>query len=130
MWESLVGSLLGKFSETAATVYIERKRLKHEIKMEQLRGKAAYEKAKTRRASESEGRDADWESESIHNSGWKDEMVIIILSIPMVAVFVPGLEPYIKAGFVALESTPDWYRWLVVMIYAATFGIRVWRRKL
>lgn len=130
MWETIVGSLLGKFSESVANVYIEKKRLKHDLKLEQLKGKIAYEEAKTRRASESEGRDADWELESIRNSGWKDEMVIIILSIPLVAVFVPGLQPFIQVGFDALQTTPDWYRWLIMMIYSATFGIRIWRRKL
>ena len=130
MWETIVGSLLGKFSESVANVYIEKKRLKHEMKMEQLRGKVAYEAAKTRRASESEGRDAEWELESIRNSGWKDEMVIVILSIPLVMVFVPPLQPFVVDGFSALSTTPEWYRWLIMMIYSATFGIRIWRRKL
>jgi hypothetical protein len=130
MWTAIISKLLGSFSETAAEVYLEKKRLKHEVEMEVLRGKAAWEAAKTRRASESEGRDADWELESIRNSGWKDEFVLIVLSLPMIGVFVPVLQGYVASGFDKLESTPDWYRWLIVMIYAATFGIRVWRRKL
>jgi hypothetical protein len=130
MWESIVGSLIGKFSETAATVYIEKKKLEHEAKMEELRGKVAWQEALTRRASESEGRDADWELESIRNSGWKDELVLIVISLGMVGVFVPPLQPYILDGFNALQQTPEWYRWLIMMIYAATFGIRIWRRKL
>ena len=130
MWTTIVSKLLGTFSEKIADVYIEKKRLQNELKMETLRGKIAYEEAKTRRASESEGHDHAWELESIRNSGWKDEMVIIVLSIPMVLVFIPGLEQYITAGFASLQTTPDWYRWLVVMIYAATFGIRIWRRKI
>ena len=130
MWEAIVGKLLGSFSETVADVYLEKRRLKHERQMEQLRGKIEWEKALTRRASESEGRDHEWETESIRNSGWKDEMVIIVLSIPLVCVFIPPLQPYIATGFDHLATTPDWYRWLVMMIYAATFGIRIWRRKL
>lgn len=130
MWTMIVSKLLGSFSETVATAYIEKKRLKQEVVLEQLRGKRAWEAAKTARAEASEGRDATWESESIRNSGWKDELVIIVLTIPLVGVFVPGLSPFILEGFQVLESTPDWYRWMVVMIYAATFGIRVWRRKL
>ena len=129
MWETIVTKLLGTFSEKAADVYMQKRQLKHEVKMEELRGKAAWQRALTQRASESEGRDVDWESQSIANSGWKDEMVIIILSIPMVGTFIPGIQPYIAEGFRLLETTPQWYRWLVLMIYAATFGIRVWRRK-
>ena len=130
MWTAIVSKLLGTFSEKVADVYIEKQRLKAEIKLEVLRGKAAYEKAKTERAAQSEGRDHEWELESIRNSGWKDEFVMLVLSIPMILVFIPWTQPYIAIGFENLSTTPDWYRWLVVMIYAATFGIRVWRRKL
>lgn len=129
MWTSIISTLLGSFSETAAEVYLEKKRLKHAREMEKLKGKVAYEIAKTERAARSEGYDADWETLSIQNSGWKDEATWIVLSIPIVLVFVPGLQPYIAQGFDHLDNLPDWYRWLVVMIYGATFGIRIWRRK-
>ena len=130
MWSLIVSKLLGSFSEKVADVYLEKVRLKSEIKLEVLRGKAAYERAKTERAAQSEGRDHEWELESIRNSGWKDEFVMLVLSIPMILVFIPYTQAFIEKGFTALEGTPDWYRWLVVMIYTATFGIRIWRRKL
>lgn len=129
MWETIVGKLLGGFGEEVAGYYRDRQRLKHERKLEQLRGKIAYEKAKSERAERSEGRDHEWEQMSIQNSGWKDEWVLVILSIPMVLVFVPYTQETILQGFAALETTPDWFRWLVLMIYAATYGIRIWRRK-
>ncbi len=129
MWSSIVGALLGKVAPKVADYYIKKQELAQEVKLEVLRGKAAYERAKSQRAEQSEGRDHEWEIESIRNSGWKDELVLIVLSVPMVAVFIPGLTTYIATGFEHLATTPDWYRWLVVMIYAATFGIRVWRRK-
>ena len=130
MWSSIVGALLGKVAPKVADYYIEKNKLKQEVELEVLRGKRAYEEAKSKRASESEGRDHDWELASIQNSGWKDELVIIVLTIPMVLVFIPNLAPYVLEGFEILETTPDWYRWLILMIYAATFGIRIWRRKL
>lgn len=130
LWESIVGGLLGKVAPKVADYYSQKQAQKHEIRMEKMRGKLEWEKAKTTRASESEGRDHEWELESIRNSGWKDEMVIIILSIPLVLVFIPGLSQYALDGFEILGQTPDWYRWLIVMIYAASFGIRLWRRKL
>jgi hypothetical protein len=131
MWyEKLLSGIFGKTGEAIIAYKTEKKRLKFEVKLETLRGKIAYEKAKSDRAERSEGRDATWESESIANSGWKDELVIIVLTIPLVLVFVPPMTQYILDGFRVLQETPDWYRWLVVMIYAATFGIRVWRRKI
>jgi hypothetical protein len=129
MWSSIVGALLGKVAPKVADYYIKKQELKQEIELEVLRGKAEYEKAKSQRASESEGRDHEWEIESIRNSGWKDELVIIVLTIPLVLVFTP-FAPTVLEGFDVLATTPDWYRWLILMIYAATFGIRVWRRKL
>lgn len=129
MWSSIVGALLGKVAPKVADYYIQKQTLEQEVRLEVLRGKAAYEAAKTKRASESEGRDHDWEIESIRNSGWKDELVIIVLTIPLVFVFTPW-APAVLEGFRILETTPDWYRWMILMIYAATFGIRIWRRKL
>lgn len=128
MWTTLMSKLLGSFSEKAADVYIKRQELKAEIKLEEMRGKVAYQQAKTQRAADSEGHDHDWEMESIKNSGWKDEWVLIVLSIPMILVFIPWTQPYIESGFVALAATPLWYRTTVMAIYLATFGIRLWRR--
>lgn len=129
IWDKLIGGLLGE----PLSKYIEyrqrKKELQHERELRKLEGKIAYEEAKTRRAEKSEGYDADWETLSIQNSGWKDEATWVVLSIPMVAVFIPQLQPYVQNGFDTLQTLPEWYRWLVVMIYAATFGIRIWRRK-
>lgn len=129
MWETIVGKLLGGFGEEVAGYYRDRQRLKHERELEKLRGKIAYEKAKSERAERSEGRDHEWEQLSIQNSGWKDEWVLVILSIPLVLVFVPFTQDTILQGFAALETTPEWFRWLIMLIYTAVFGIRLWRRK-
>lgn len=126
---SIIGGLLKGAAPKVADYFIQKDALKHERELEKLRGKIAYEKAKTDRASESEGRDHEWELESIRNSGWKDEWVLILLSIPLVGSFIPQVQPFIIDGFEALAMTPDWYRWLTTMILAAVYGIRIWRRK-
>jgi hypothetical protein len=130
MWEKLIGGLFGTTLEKYIDYKKRKRELIHERELEKIKGKIEYEKALTKRASESEGRDHEWELESIRNSGWKDEFVLIVLSLGMVGVFVPPLQPYVLSGFDALAQTPDWYRWLILTIYAATFGIRIWRRKL
>ncbi len=129
MLSGIIGALLQKVAPKVADYYMDKEEQKHLIEMEKLRGKQAWEEAKTRRASESEGRDHAWELESIRNSGWKDELVIIVLTIPLVLVFIPFTQPYVETGFRHLEMTPDWYRFLILSIYGATFGIRLWRRK-
>lgn len=129
MWEAIVGKLLGGFGAEVAGYYRDKQKLKHEQQLAKLRGKIAYEEAKIRRASESEGRDHEWELESIRNSGWKDEWVLVILSIPLVLCFLPWTVAYVQMGFSALANTPEWYRWLVMLIFTAIYGIRIWRRK-
>ena len=128
MWAKIIATLTGQTVESVLEYKAQKIRLKADIVLEKLRGKAAYQAAKTQRAENSEGRDHDWELESIKNSGWKDEWVIMVLSIPMIAVFIPYLTPHIMAGFVALSATPLWYRSTVMAIYLATFGIRLYRR--
>ena len=127
MW-GIIGALLGKVLPAAGEYYTTKQKLKGEIELETLRGKAAYELAKTVRASESEGRDHEWELESIRNSGWKDEWVLIVLSLPMILVFIPATQAAILEGFAVLSTTPLWYRTTVMTIYLATFGLRLWRR--
>lgn len=126
--KKLLSWLTGAPVEQIAEYFKERQRLKHERELAKLRGKIAWEEAKTRRAEQSEGRDHEWELESIRNSGWKDEWVLLVLSIPMILVFIPATQPAVKAGFEALEGTPLWYRITVASIYLATFGLRLWRR--
>lgn len=128
MWAKIIATLTGQTVEAVLNYKQEKARLKGEIELEKLRGKAEYERAKSQRASESEGRDHEWELESIRNSGWKDEWVLVVLSIPMIGAFIPGVQPYITAGFASLETTPLWYRVTVGSIYLATFGLRMWRR--
>lgn len=128
MWTMIISKLLGSFSKVAAETYIQKKQLETEVQLEKLRGKIAWEIALTKRAEASEGRDAEWEIARIKDSGWKDEWVLVMLSVPLVGSFMPGMAPYILEGFRILEMTPDWYRWLVLLILTAIYGIRIWRR--
>jgi hypothetical protein len=130
IWDTIVEKLVGKLPESIVEYYKTKRELEHDLELEVLRGKFKYEEMKTQRAAESEGRDADWELESIRNSGWKDEWVLLLLSIPLVLVFIPATQDSVMQGFATLEQTPEWYRWLTMIIFTATYGIRIWRRKL
>lgn len=78
--------------------------------------------------------DASWEMEQVRQAatGWKDEFVLALLSVPLIACFVRTESfdgPKIVAdGFAALSLTPMWYQGIVVAVMLATFGIRAWRR--
>ena len=128
MWAKIIATFTGQTVESVLAYKTAKRTLKANIVLEKLKGKAEYERAKSHRASESEGRDHEWELESIRNSGWKDEWVLIVLSIPMILVFIPYTQPFITSGFASLATTPLWYRTTVMTIYLATFGLRLWRR--
>jgi hypothetical protein len=142
IWTSIVSGLLDKVAPEVAKHYREKQQQKHdrqtqiasqkhEIEMEVLRGKQAWEEAKSRRAEASEGRDHEWEMQSlaIHSKGWKDEFVLAVVSIPAIGSFIPGYQPYIQNGFESLGVTPLWYQILLSSIFFAVYGIRIYRRE-
>ena len=69
---------------------------------------------------------ADWErimAEGTQNS-LKDEFVTVIVLIPVILCFIPGLEETVKNGFDRLADLPEWYTWLVFTVCSAAIGIR------
>ena len=74
--------------------------------------------------------DMAWETEFAKQAAtsWKDEYTLLVVSVPLVMAFVPGLAQYVAAGFVAFAGTPLWYQVMVQTIFYATYGIRLWRR--
>ena len=61
---------------------------------------------------------------------WKDEYLVILMSIPVIMCFIPGLDTQALKGFEVLKQTPEWYRWAFLGIIAASFGLRTWLGKL
>lgn len=119
----LVKGLTGPVADYLKT-RTERKSIERVRKMEL--DNALHEKKLTA-IRESDRETFEWEIKQIENSGWKDEYVLIVLSIPLVGCFIPVINGYILAGFVTLQQTPDWYRWLIMAIFAAIYGIRLWK---
>jgi len=68
--------------------------------------------------------DIAWEKTSLDQSGWKDEYWTVVLSIPMILCFIPGLVEYVERGFVALQQTPEWYRYSIGVAIGSAFGVR------
>lgn len=123
-----VFNFIKELGASAVEAYKVRVEAKNRLELAKLESEIKAEQAWAEWRVKNIDADAAWEQASIANSGWKDEATWVVLSIPLVLVFVPQLAPYVLTGFEVLDQTPDWYRWLVVMVYAATYGIRVWRR--
>ncbi len=69
---------------------------------------------------------ADWErvmAQGTQNS-WKDEVVTIVVLIPVVLCFIPGFEDTVKFGFERLSELPEWYQYLVYVVCLAAVGLR------
>lgn len=130
MFGTILTALLSKAIPSAADFFLKKEELKQKVQLAKLEGKIAWENALTKRAEASEGRDHEWELARIKDSGFKDEWVLGLLSIPLILVFIPGTQKYILDGFAVLEKTPDWYQWMVLLIFTAIYGIRIWRRKM
>jgi len=70
--------------------------------------------------------DSKWElimAEGTKGS-WKDELVTIVILIPVILVFIPGMEEVVQNGFDRLNELPDWYQYLVFLVCSAALGIK------
>ena len=61
--------------------------------------------------------------ENTQNS-FKDELVTIVILIPTILVFIPGMEEIVKNGFARLNELPEWYTYLLFLTVSAALGIR------
>jgi len=101
-----------------------------ESKTEQTRAKGAVARAKAEAEAEvmktAATHDSKWElimAQSTQTS-IKDEIVTVIVLIPVVLVFIPGMEDVVKNGFDRLNELPDWYQYLVFLVCSAALGIK------
>lgn len=69
--------------------------------------------------------DIDWEKLSIQNSGWKDEWFTVTLTVMVISIFIPPLQPTVMQGFAALELTPTWFQVSFLVAVGSAFGVRV-----
>lgn len=128
---SIASTLIGLVTGNAGGVmdfFAKRAQLKNDLELAKIQTDVDKEKAWKDWATTNITSDEAWEEAQIRNSGWKDEWILILLSIPLIMVFIPPLAPYVLTGFGVLAQTPGWYQGLIVMIFAAVYGIRVWRR--
>lgn len=115
-----IGDYFGRRQEIKAQEHA------NELKVLEARGERAAQLVRDGLAA-----DMAWEQEFAKqaSTSWKDEYTLIVVSIPLVMAFVPGLAEYVTAGFASFAATPLWYQVMVQTIFYATYGIRLWRRQ-
>ena len=126
---NIIGSILKGTVEQVAGYFQHRLDVKSKERIRKLELEDALHARKLELLKQGLAADQEWEAMQISNSGWKDEWILILLSVPLIGCFLPNISGYILAGFLVLESTPDWYRWLILLILTAVYGIRIYRRQ-
>ncbi len=126
---SVIANLIGNIGGKVVEAVDNRGKRKHEDRMKAMEIEEMRHKKQLEMVIRGQEMDNSWELEQIKNSGWKDEFVLLLLSIPLILSFIPGTVGYVEAGFEALSKTPQWYQWLILAVFAAIYGIRIWRRK-
>ena len=114
----------GSAAEKVGDYFIEKQKLKNQLKLTRLEGDIAVAKAKAIAQVKAAEYIHSWEMASIANSGYKDEAVLFVLLIPYVGAFIPGVQDYILIGFQHLSQMPAWAVGLTVAIFLAIYGIR------
>lgn len=75
--------------------------------------------------------DATWEIESLRagQAGWMRNFELYVVSIPAILCFCGGkYAQIVRDGFAALATCPVWFQTLLLTIFLANYGIRLWRR--
>ena len=125
-----IGGLIKVIPEQVGGYFRERQAQKSAENLRKMELEDAIQKRKIELISQGLTADMQWEAQMAQQaaSSWKDEYTLIVVSIPAVMAFIPGLDVYVHNGFEALGKTPYWYQIMLVSIFFATYGIRYWRR--
>ena len=118
MWHLLLKPLIGVAGD-AVKGFVTTKKLKAEQKLTKI-------KADTKLMEDQIAGKVQWEASAVEQmkGSWKDELILICLLAPAVAVFFPGMTDHIEKGFLALHALPDYYKHLLYIACSASFGIK------
>lgn len=102
---------------------IEAKKMKQEKRLE-LDLKKMEHRATLDTMNQKAMSDYDIEAIKAQKESWKDEYLTILMSLPIIGSFVPGVQENIATGWKYVALAPDWYVLSFLGIVAATFGLR------
>lgn len=91
-----------------------------------LEGKVEKQKAKSKIMQTAVDNDSRWEmimAESTKGS-WRDELITVVVLLPCVLSFVPGMEDIVQAGFDRLNELPQWYQNILYVTILAGLGLK------
>ena len=118
MWGLLLKPLLGVAGDAVKGI-IQTKKAKAKQKLTEINAITALKEKQI-------AGEVSWEASAVDQmkGSWKDELILICLLAPAVAVFIPGMTEHIEKGFVALQQLPDYYKHLLYIACSESFGIK------
>ena len=118
----MLSALIGTISSLAGT-WFENKLAKTKADGQ---AKVAEAKARATVAEKVATGEVAWEGKMADATvdSWKDEFALVVLLLPAILVFIPGMRDYVKEGFEILATLPDWYQYLLYIAISASFGIK------
>lgn len=73
--------------------------------------------------------DGQWEVEAVKASGWKANALFVVVMLPLVLCFVPGMVQYVQGGFMALDAViPEWWKAMVAATVAVSYGLKAFAK--
>ena len=119
----MLGSIIGPISSLAGTWLqgrVDKAKAETEVKVARARAEA--------KVYETEATSSMLNERELTNQmagSWKDEFWTLIFGGVLVASFIPWSQPYVKEGFIFLEtSTPDWFSTCLYICIGSSFGYR------
>ena len=118
----MLQALIGPIANLAGTWFqnkLEKTKADGQAKVAEAKARASVAEQVAAGKVKWEGKMADATVDS-----WKDEFALVVLLLPAILVFIPGMREYVKEGFEVLATLPDWYQYLLYIAISASFGIK------
>ena len=118
VWQLLAKPLLGVVAD-GVKGFVDTKKDKTQLKVTEI-------KAQTKLKQDQIAGKVAWEQSAVDQmqGSWKDEVSLIVLLVPAVLVFIPGMTEHVERGFIALQQLPEYYQHLLYIAISASFGIK------
>ena len=118
VWQLLAKPLLGVVAD-GVKGFVDTKKAKTQLKVTEI-------KAQTKLQQDQIAGKVAWEQSAVDQmqGSWKDEVSLIVLLVPAVLVFIPGMTEHVERGFIALQQLPEYYQHLLYIAISASFGIK------
>ena len=93
-----------------------------------INAKVARYNAEAARATKAIDAETNWDLAALEASkdSWKDEWLTLLLSMPFIGSFIPGIQDAVLKGWEYVAKAPTWYQIAFLGIVAASFGLRWW----